>query len=501
MNRDAVLEIIQSTDRFDIIVVGGGASGAGIALDAASRGLRVCLLERFDFSSGTSSRSTKLVHGGVRYLRQGNISLVRDALHERDLLLANAPHLVRDLPFFIPCYSRFEKIWYSAGLSAYDILAGRHRFGRKTVWTRTQSSERLPTLRTESLRGGVVYHDGQFDDARLNIDLIYSAVRHHAVVLNYARVVALSKGESWLVERVKFVDDETGQEHHVSGRCVVNATGAEVDDLRNMDDPTAAPIVACSRGSHVVLDASFLPGQTALMIPKTPDRRVLFAIPWHGRLVVGTTDVGIDRPAVDPVPSDEEIDFILTTAGRYLTRAPTRGDVISTFAGIRPLVRHAHVGSTSQLSRDHSITVSPSGLLTLTGGKWTTYRRMAEDAVNQAIKLAGLAPRDCVTRTLTIVTSSPSTSSSSHTLDPNAHPCAISDADVVRFARHEFARTPDDVLARRTRIAVLDPARALALLPMIAHALARELNHDHAWIKLQIARTTNLINRRRITPA
>jgi glycerol-3-phosphate dehydrogenase len=499
MKRDAMLEIIQGGERFDIIVVGGGASGAGIALDAASRGLHVCLLERFDFSSGTSSRSTKLVHGGVRYLRQGNISLVRDALRERDMLLANAPHLVRDLPFFIPCYSRLEKLWYSAGLSTYDILAGRHRFGRKSVWSRTRSIDTMTTLRPTNLCGGVAYHDGQFDDARLNVDLIYSAVQHHAVVLNYVRVVAVMKDQTDRIDAVRFIDEETGCEHLVRGRCVINATGAFVDELRYMDDPLAAPMVACSRGSHVVLDSSFLPGQTALMIPKTSDGRVLFAIPWHGRLVVGTTDVGIERPTFDPLPSEQEIDFILTTAGRYLSRSPTRGDVLSVFAGIRPLVRADRVASTARLSRDHSIFVSNSGLLTITGGKWTTYRRMAEDAVNQAIKLAGLPAHPCVTRELRIRTSIDCVGSVDHPTNTQRDPLSLTEADVLRFARMEFARSADDVLARRSRIAVLDPARAIQLLPMVARVLSRELGKDAVWVANQIAVTTDLIARRMIT--
>ena len=479
MNRDAAIDRATANDTFDLVVIGGGATGVGIAVDAATRGLGVCLLEKHDFGKGTSSRSTKLVHGGVRYLKQLNVSLVKEALHERDLLLKNAPHLVRDLPFVIPCYSTIEKAYYAVGLRAYDLLAGRHRFGRSHAVSRDEAVSHLPTLATAGLRGGVVYHDGQFDDARLLIDLAKLATSHGASLINYAPVVAIEKDAAGRASGVRFVDLESGREHVVRARCVINAAGPFVDELRKLDQPDAPSLVAASQGAHVVLDASFLGGETALMVPKTPDGRVLFAIPWHGKVVVGTTDTPITSVSAEPTAFDEEIDFILDTAGRYLSRKPSRADVLSVFTGIRPLVRpNANVRKTSSLSRDHTISISDSGLLTITGGKWTTYRHMAQDAVDRAIQLASLSPSPCLTADLPI----PGTPA----------PDTPDDAFIEHTIRHEMARTVEDVLSRRSRLLLLDARAAIALAPHVASVLTRELRHNDAWRAEQV-RTFNSV--------
>ena len=454
---------------WDLAVVGGGATGVGIAVDAASRGYDVVLFEQHDFGKGTSSRSTKLVHGGVRYLQQGNISLVMEALKERGLLLKNAPHRVRDLQFIVPNYAWWEAPFYGIGMKVYDLLAGKYGFGPSQILSREEVLTRIPTLSRDGLRGGVKYHDGQFDDARLLIDLASTAAEHGACLLNYTRVVALVKDGDGFVCGLTARDEESGLSHTLAARSVINATGPFCDELRRVDDPGSKPRIAPSQGVHVVLSREFLPGETAIMVPHTRDGRVMFAIPWHDHAVIGTTDTPIPASTLEPAPRSEEIDFILDTASDYLARRPTRADVRSVFTGIRPLVKAGDVSSTAALSRDHMIEISSSGLLTIAGGKWTTYRRMAEDAVDHAIVLGHLDERPCVTRALRI-----------H--DPGSH-----DESATWFARHEMARTVEDVLARRTRLLFLDARAALARAPQVAAELARALDRDEAWQQAQIA--------------
>jgi glycerol-3-phosphate dehydrogenase len=504
MNRaDLLSQARDRRDPWDLVVIGGGATGAGIAVDAAARGYSTLLVERGDFGSGTSSRSTKLVHGGVRYLRQGNVRLVLDALHERGRLRQNAPHLVHDLAFVLPCYSRWEPYYYGLGLTAYDLLAGRRRLGRSKTVSADEVVRRLPTVQANGLRGGVVYHDGQFDDARLNLNLIQTAVGLGAVALNYAPAVGLSR-RTGRVDGVIIRDAEGGAEWRVSARVVVNAAGPFCDDVRRLADPAVPQLVAASQGSHVVLDRSFLPGETALLVPETPDKRVLFVIPWHGHTLVGTTDVEVPSASVEPRPTDAEIDFILETAGRYLSRRPRRADVLSTFAGIRPLVK-AGGGRTAALSRDHTIRVDAPGLVTITGGKWTTYRRMAEDCVDRAAAVAGLPSRPCRTAELPIHGHDPDAArfgdlagygadapairalaDGDASLVERLHPALpYTAAEVVWAARMEMARTVADVLARRLRALFLNAAAAAEMAPRVATLVARELGRDAAWVAAQ----------------
>jgi glycerol-3-phosphate dehydrogenase len=477
-----------------VIVIGGGASGAGVAVDAATRGYSVLLLEQSDFGKGTSSRSTKLVHGGVRYLEQGNLSLVMEALKERGLLLRNAPHLVRNLGFVVPNYDWWQAPFYGVGLKLYDLLAGKYGFGSSRILSREETMERLPNIRGEALRGGVIYFDGQFDDARLLIHLVATARDHGATLLNYARVIAVSS------EGVRVRDEETGEEFDASGRVVINATGAFSDAVRRMADPQAAAIIAPSQGIHLVFDGSFLAGENAIMVPHTSDGRVMFAIPWHGHTVVGTTDTPVAQAAAEPVAMEEEIEFILQTAALYLAKAPSRADVLSVFAGIRPLVKHGDGGRTASLSRDHTILIEDSGIVTIAGGKWTTYRHMAEDCVNQAATLAGLEERPCVTADLAI--------HGSHRGADAFGPLSVygSDAPAVRElsgerlhaslpytsgevlwgVRREMARTVEDVLARRTRALFLNARAALEMAPAVAALMAAELGRDGDWIAEQV---------------
>src|SRR6516164_5961918 len=403
MNRSEMYRRLRAhSEPWDMIVVGGGATGAGVAIDAATRGYDVLLLEQHDFGKGTSSRSTKLIHGGVRYLEQGNLSLVMEALKERGVLLQNAPHLVRNLGFVVPNYDWWEAPFYGLGLKLYNLLAGRYGFGASRILSKQETLRRLPTIRTGGLRGGVIYFDGQFDDARLLINLVTTAFEQGATLLNYAPVTGVSKDADGFVDGVRFRDVETGEGFEVRGRVVINATGPFSDDLRRQADPWVQPTMVPSQGIHLVFDKSFLTGDSAIMVPHTSDGRVLFAIPWHGHTLVGTTDTPIEEVSLEPVALDEEIEFILETASRYLARRPTREDILSVFAGIRPLVKAPEVASTAALSREHTIEVARTGLLSIAGGKWTTYRRMAEDCVDHAATLAKLDERPCVTRTLQI---------------------------------------------------------------------------------------------------
>jgi glycerol-3-phosphate dehydrogenase len=506
VNRTAFLQgIIEHRNPWDMAVVGGGATGMGIAVDAASRGYEVVLLEQSDFGKGTSSRSTKLVHGGVRYLQQGNLSLVIEALKERGILLQNAPHLVHDLPFVVPIYQWWESPFYGIGLKVYDLLAGKFGFGKSVLLSPAQVLERIPTLEREGLRGGVLYHDGQFDDSRLLINLAQTAAEHGACLLNYARVPRLIKNGDGSIVGLEFRDEETGSEHQLHARCVINATGPFSDTLRKQDEPAAESMVSPSQGVHIVLHRSFLPGNTAIMVPHTRDGRVMFAIPWHNHVVVGTTDTPITELTLEPRPMKGEVDFLLETANAYLAKRPARSDILSVFTGIRPLVKAGNT-NTATLSREHTITISKSGLLTIAGGKWTTYRKMAEDCVDHAIVLGRLEDRPSVTRSLALHGGHvPEDKNSvlgvygsdaalihelgvehpelSTTLHPELPICG---AQVVWAVRHEMARRLDDVLARRTRCLFLNARATLAVAPAVARLMAHELGRDESWQQNQL---------------
>lgn len=508
MNRDAMLRRLEAAPGdWELLIIGGGATGVGAAVDAAARGYRVLLVEQSDFGKGTSSRSTKLVHGGVRYLQQGNVSLVMDALEERGILRRNAPHLVHDLRFIVPTYDWWEGPFYGIGMRVYDLLAGKYGFGRSRRLTRAETLAAIPTLTTDGLRGGVLYYDGQFDDARLLINLAQTAVERGATLVNYAQVTGLVKDGEGLVTGAAVVDRESGRSHIVSARCVINATGAFADSVRRLDDPRSGALIAPSQGVHVVLDGTFLPGDSAIMVPRTRDKRVMFAIPWHGHTLLGTTDTAIQEASLEPVALEEEIAFLLETASRYLVRDPVRADIRSIFAGVRPLVRAAEGKGTAALSRDHTIHISDSGLLTIIGGKWTTYRHMAEDCIDHAATLARLPERPCTTRELPIhgfpaVGSAPQGELAYYGTDaPYIDDLAAADpallrrldpalpytgAQVVWAVRHEMARTVDDVASRRLRATQLDAAAARRMAPEVARLMAAELGRDDAWCRDQV---------------
>ena len=502
MNRPEMLRAATArTTPWDIIIIGGGATGVGTAIDAATRDYSVLLLEQHDFGKGTSSRSTKLVHGGVRYLEQGNVPLVMEALKERGILRQNAPHLVSELPFIVPSYSWWEGPFYGIGLKLYQMLSGKYGFGQSSLVSREETLARLPNVNHDGLKGGVVYFDGQFDDTRLLINMAATAAEHGATLLNYAKVTRLDKSDDGLVEGVQFQDTETGTTHTARAKVIINATGPFTDSVRHLAEPDAVPMISPSQGAHLVLDKSFLPGDTAIMVPHTSDGRVMFAIPWHGHTLVGTTDTPITQTSLEPVPMEQEIDFMLETAALYLAKKPTRADILSAFAGIRPLVKAGDGKNTAALSRDHTIHIDQTGLLSVTGGKWTTYRNMAQDCVNHAATLGDLPDAECVTKTLHIHGYHTDAAKfgllSFYGADAEAiQQLAAGDAslatpldaelpytaaEVIYAAREEMARTVEDILARRTRALFLNAKRAIAMAPRVAELLAKELGRDTAW--------------------
>lgn len=491
MKRADMLARLRAGERFDLLVIGGGATGLGVALDAAVRGYSVALVERGDFACGTSSRSTKLVHGGVRYLRQGNIGLVRSALRERGRLVRNAPHLVHALAFVIPAYAPTDRLFYGAGLHLYDLLAGRRSLGASRVLDRAETLARLPTVASDGLRGGVLYHDAQFDDARLAITLARTAAARGAVVVNYVEARGFVR-ENGRVVGAELGDTIKGDEFTARAKVVVNATGIFVDEMRRREDAKAGALVTVSQGIHLVLPRRFLPGNAALMVPKTDDGRVLFAVPWHDRVIVGTTDTPRPVPEREPKALPEEVAFVLRHARRYLAEAPEPEDVLSVFAGLRPLLRGAAGSRTASLSREHAMVVGPGGVLTVTGGKWTTYREMAEQAVDLAARLASLPSRECGTADLPLIGATEGggsvygaehaavmASGAGKLLHPRL---PYTEAEVRWAAREEIAQGVADVLARRTRALFLDARAAMECAPEVAKILAEELGKDSKWM-------------------
>ena len=506
LDRQPLLARLAEPRTWDLAVVGGGATGLGVALDAATRGFSVVLLEAEDFAKGTSSRATKLVHGGVRYLAQGNVALVREALVERSVLLANAPHLAQRLPFVVPAFKRWEQPFYGIGLKLYDALAGARGLGPTEWLSARRTAELLPTVSRNGLTGGVRYWDGQFDDARLAVLLARTAAARGALVLNHLPVVAL-KRDAGKVCGLRAQDGESGRSFDIEAGCVINATGVWVDAVRDMDRdagaPPRSPLVAPSQGVHLVVDRKFLPGMHALMVPKTSDGRVLFAVPWLGKTILGTTDTPRDGLEREPAPFTAEIDFILGEAARYLQQAPTRADVRSVWVGLRPLVKPSgdEGENTKALSREHTVLVGRSGLVTVTGGKWTTYRAMAEDVLERAMERGLLERRPAgATARLPLLGAAAGRplgeppgehgyGSEAEVLralpgatrwlwrDAESGQGGLSEAMVRFAARHEMARTVEDVLARRCRLLFLDAAEAARQAPAVAALLAEELGH------------------------
>lgn len=515
MKREILLQELKTHPDiiWDIIVIGGGATGLGIALDGATRGFKTLLLEQSDFAKGTSSRSTKLVHGGVRYMAQGDLLLVMEALHERGLMIKNAPHLTSNQEFVVPVYTFFDVLKYTVGLKFYDLLAGRLSMGKSHFINKENTLKRLPQLKPEGLKGGVVYHDGQFDDSRMTVALAQSCFESGGTVLNYVKVIGLLKNEKGNINGVKAKEEVSGNEINIHAKLVINATGVFADAVTRLDNPQAKPTMKPSQGVHIVLDKSFLPGNSAIMIPKTDDGRVLFAIPWYNEVVVGTTDTPVDTINLEPVALESEISFILHTAEKYLVKPPRRGDILSVFAGLRPLAANPdNPHSTKEVSRRHKITLSSSGLLTIVGGKWTTYRRMAEETIDKAITACILEKRKCVSSDHSLLPDIANISSGrlriygagsieienmireNPALGLRIHQrLPYTRAEIIWICRNEMPLYLEDILARRTRALFLNTQASSEIAIEVAALMAKELGYGMHWQKDQVESYNQLV--------
>lgn len=515
MIRSILLENLQADPDLmrDVLIIGGGATGLGIAVDAVTRGYKTILLEKSDFAKGTSSRSTKLVHGGVRYLAQGDILLVAEALRERGMMLKNASHLTHNQEFVIPVYSLWDVILYTVGLKFYDILAGRLSLGKSYFINREKTLKKLPLLKPEGLKGGIIYHDGQFDDSRMAVAMAGECVKKGGTILNYFEVTGFLKDEKGKITGVKTTDVETGTEYQIRSKLVINATGVFADEIHRMDNPGSKPTIRPSQGVHIVLNKIFLGGNSALMIPKTDDGRVLFAIPWYDKVVAGTTDTPLDIVTNEPKALEEEIDFILRTAGKYLTKEPSRADALCIFAGLRPLAANPdNPEATKEVSRRHKITLSSSGLLSIVGGKWTSYRRMAEETIDRGIKAGLLENRKCITRDFSFYSNKTELRSErlriygdkaseiekmiderpelGELLDPGL---PYTRAEIIWICRNEMPVKLEDVLSRRTRSLILDARASAAIAPEVADIMSREIKNDGKWAEDQLKEYNQLL--------
>lgn len=499
---------------WDIVIIGGGATGMGCAIDAASRGYKTLLLEKEDYGKGTSSKSTKLIHGGFRYLQQGNISLVLESLKERALLKNNAPHIVHDLKFVVPTYNWWESFFYGIGLKIYDWLAGKQGIGRSQLLSKIETTRLLPTISQKELRGGVLYYDAQFDDTRLLINMMQTAKEQGATVLNYHEFLSFTKTKDGNIDGGKINDTINLKQFTVKAKVIVNATGVLSDTIRNMNNSTSSKIMTSSQGIHIVLDRIFLPGDTAIMIPKTVDGRILFAVPWHNKIIIGTTDTPVNEYSYEPIPQKEEIDFLLTHTSKYLNKNPTRDDIKSVFVGLRPLVKNGNAEDTKSISRRHVIEVSSNGLVTIAGGKWTTYRKMAEDTIDKAALIAHLANVKSKTEYLSIhghktniklndflsiygtdadfildlVEKRPE-------LKEKIHPdYEIIKGQVVWAIQNEDAKNIEDFLARRTQFLFRDAKACIQSASIVAEIFKQELNLSNEWKQAEIIRFIKLAN-------
>lgn len=513
MNRKLNLEELDKVDEWDVIIIGGGASGLGVAIDSANRGYKTLLLEKNDFAKGTSSRSTKLVHGGVRYLQNGDISLVIEALKERGIMRINAPHLVRDLSFVIPSYEWWTSPFYGIGLKVYDMMAGKLGLDPSTILNREETLALIPNVSQEGLNGGVIYNDGQFDDARMAISMALTASQEGACLINYINVNGINK-ENELITGVRIEDQISGKKKNIKSKVVINATGVFSDEIIALDQPNAKPMIRPSQGVHLVIEKSFLNGDHAIMVPQTSDGRVLFAVPWNDYVVLGTTDTPINETLEEPIALDSEIEFILKNAGAYMTKKPTRKDVKSVFAGLRPLAAsEKNKESTKEISRHHKIIVSTSGLISVLGGKWTTYRKIAEDTVNTLQAVGGLPERQCNTKTLPIFGYETHSdwndpmhyygTESKKIIAINAKKAIVSlsekffitENQIIWAIQEEMAINLEDVLARRTRCLFLDAFETEKIAPKVASIIAKKLGHDNAWIKNELKQFNNLVKK------
>jgi len=510
MNRTTSISKLDKVLEWDIVIIGGGASGLGIAVDASKRGYKTLLLEKHDFAKGTSSRSTKLIHGGVRYLQNGDITLVIESLKERGILKRNAPHLVQDLSFVIPTYDWWASPFYGIGMKIYDMMAGKLGLGKSVIISKEETEKLIPNVNKKGLRGGVIYHDGQFDDSRMAITLAQSADSNKTSLLNYCSVESLIK-ENGEIKGVNFIDLINSKKYQVKSKVVINATGVFAEEIIRMDQPEIEKMIQPSQGVHIVLEKRFLKGKHAILIPQTSDGRVLFAVPWKNYVVVGTTDTQIKNSSAEPKPLAQEVDFILKNASKYMTNKPKRDDIKSVFAGLRPLAATSNKKSTKEVSRSHKIDISPSGLISVLGGKWTTYRKIAEDAINTAISINKLKKKKCKTERVKLFGfkknvdwSDPmhvygslkkqiESMGSKNDNESLSNKFYISNNIIQWSIIHEMAISLEDVLARRTRCIFLDSRESMRIAPIVAKKMAEVLEEDQNWIDMELKKFNKLI--------
>ena len=505
--RDQQISLVSTTEEWDFLIIGGGASGLGIAIDAASRGFKTILFEGSDFAKGTSSKSTKLAHGGVRYLAQGDFHLVIEALHERGLLSKNAKHLFKNQKFIIPNYKWWKGYYYTLGLKIYDLLSIKLSLGKSALISKSKVKQLLPTINLEHLKNGTLYHDGQFDDARLAINLAQTAIKQKATILNYFKVNGLLKNKEGIVNGVTVCDKETKIKYNINSKCVINATGILTDKILKLNNPQHKKSIVASQGVHLVLDQSFLDSDCAIMIPKTTDGRVLFIIPWYSKIIVGTTDTPVKKKTLDPIALKSEIEFILQNTKNYLNKEPKIEDIKSVFAGLRPLAapKNEHL-NTKEVSRSHKIICSESQLISIVGGKWTTYRKMAEDVIDKAIEIKNFNKIDSNTAIIEISGNINNNLDNSHLKVYGNKADALKElensnlrysekihvnynysvAQIIWAIRYELARTVEDVLARRIRLLFLDAQAAIDSASKVAEIMAIELKKDKTWEEEQV---------------
>ena len=510
MNRTTSISKLDKVLEWDIVIIGGGASGLGIAVDASKRGYKTLLLEKHDFAKGTSSRSTKLIHGGVRYLQNGDITLVIESLKERGILKRNAPHLVQDLSFVIPTYDWWASPFYGIGMKIYDMMAGKLGLGKSVIISKEETEKLIPNVNKKGLRGGVIYHDGQFDDSRMAITLAQSADSNKTSLLNYCSVESLIK-ENGEIKGVNFIDLINSKKYQVKSKVVINATGVFAEEIIRMDQPEIEKMIQPSQGVHIVLEKRFLKGKHAILIPQTSDGRVLFAVPWKNYVVVGTTDTQIKNSSAEPKALAHEVDFILKNASKYMTNKPKRDDIKSVFAGLRPLAATSNKKSTKEVSRSHKIDISPSGLISVLGGKWTTYRKIAEDAIDTAISINKLKKKKCKTERVKLFGfkknvdwSDPmhvygslkkqiESMGSKNDNESLSNKFYISNNIIQWSIIHEMAVSLEDVLARRTRCVFLDSRESMRIAPIVAKKMAEVLEEDQNWIDMELKKFNKLI--------
>lgn len=506
MVRATMIEQLNAANQWDLVIIGGGATGVGSALDAAARGYKTLLIEGSDFAKGTSSRSTKLVHGGVRYLQQGNIKLVREALRERGNLLKNAPHLTSVQPFIVPVFSVWEKLFYGFGLKFYDLLSGKLSLGKTSILSARETIQKFPSINKKKLLGGILYYDGQFDDSQLVIEIAATASNKGATILNYFKATGFIK-TAGKITAVQCTDTLTNETYEIKTKAVINATGVFTNSILQMDDAINHNLVSPSQGTHLVINSNFFPTKDAMMIPKTDDGRVLFAVPWKNKIIIGTTDTPINTTSLEPKALEEEIDFLITHINRYNTIQITRNDVNSIYVGLRPLVKQKYKVNSALISREHHLNISKSGLVTITGGKWTTYRKMAADAVDNACFSGKLIKQICTTSQIAIGNLNEKIillqsiikedSNLNNRLDSNYE---FTKADVVFAVKHEMAMTIEDVLARRNRLLFLDAKVAIQVAPIVASIMAKYLSKEKKWEMEEVENFTTMAKQYILVP-